>query len=225
VRAIQLQYLAHSAFKLTTRAGLRVVIDPWRNPSAGRWFLREFPPVEADLVLVTHDHFDHDAVDRITGLPTVARHAIELKTEDLRVTGYADWHVPGHSSAGLRNVIFVLESGGVRVCHPGDTRFPPPPEIVDAIGAVDLLVVPVDDSCHLLSYEEVDGFIELFEPQVVIPVHYLIPGVTAPESTLESPDGWLAYHAKVRRDVAAIAIEPGTLPEEREIWVMRAELD
>ena len=127
-------------------------------------------------MIMTHDHFDHDAIHRITGLPTVVRHAVEMRLQDLLVTGYADWHVPGHSSAGLANVIFVLESGGVRVCHLGDNRWPPPEEIVEAIGEVDVIIVPVDDSCHLLSYEEVDAFIDLFAPRIVIPVHYFIPG-------------------------------------------------
>ena len=222
---MNLQYLAHSAFVLTTSAGLRIVVDPWRNPDRDLWFVREFPLTRADLVIVTHDHFDHDAVHRITGLPTVLRHAVELELGDLKVSGYADWHVPGHSSAGLANVIFVLESGGVRVCHLGDNRFPPPPEIVAAIGTVEVLIVPVDDSCHLLSYEEVDGFIELFDPRVVIPVHYLIPGVTALESTLEAPGEWLTRHANVRRfEAGMIELEPGTMPAERELWLLEPDL-
>lgn len=223
--AIELQYLAHSAFKLTTPAGLRVVIDPWRNPERGRWFVRTFPATEANLVVITHDHFDHDAVDRITGLPTVVRHAVDMTMDDLRITGYADWHVAGHSSAGLANVIFLLETSGVRVCHLGDNRFPPPAEIVNAIGDVDLLIVPVDDSRHLLRYEETDGFIALFRPRAVIPVHYLISGVTAPESTLEPPHGWLARHENIREIRGPVTLSPDRLPGETEIWLMAPELD
>lgn len=226
---MKLQYRAHSAFLLTTDAGLRVVIDPWRNPDNGRWFVRDFPLTEADLLVVTHDHFDHDAVHRITGLPTIVRHPISMEMQDLRLTGHADWHVPGHSSAGLSNVIFVMESGPkgapVRICHLADNRFPPPPEIVEAIGRVDLLIVPVDDSCHLLSYDEVDGFIDLFQPRAVLPVHYLIPGITAPESTLEPPDGWLARHENVRKIAGTVTLSPDTLPGETEIWLMTPELD
>ncbi len=144
---------------------------------------------------------------------------------DLRLTGYGDWHVPGHSSAGLANVIFVLESGGVRVCHLGDNRWPPPTEFVAAIGAVDLLIVPVDDSCHLLGYDEVDAFIELFKPRVVIPVHYFIPQITAPESTLEPPDGWLTRHEQVRHVEGAVQLGADKLPETTEIWLMTPELD
>ncbi|CAN5795007.1 MBL fold metallo-hydrolase [soil metagenome] len=174
---------------------------------------------------MTHDHFDHDAVYRVTGLPTVVRHAIKLEMRDLRLTGYADWHVPGHSSAGLVNMIFVLESGGVRVCHLGDNRYPPPAEIVNAIGHVDVLTVPADDSCHLLNYDEVDGFIETFNPRVTIPVHYFVPGVTAAESTLEPPDGWLERHNNAERVAGTVRLDAATLPNEPEIWLMRAELD
>ena len=225
MREIQLQYLAHSAFRLTTNAGLRIVIDPWRNPDRGRWFVREFPLTEADLAIVTHDHFDHDAVDRVTGLPTILRHAGRFEMADLRVTGFADWHVPGHSSAGLRNVMFVLESDGLRFCHLGDNRWPPPGEIVDAIGNVDVLIVPVDDSCHLLDFDEVDGFIEQFSPSITIPVHYFIPGVTAPESTLELPDNWLARQSNVQRTSQTVQLDPATLPASPEVWLPVAKLE
>ena len=187
--------------------------------------MREFPLTEADLVIVTHAHFDHDAVHRITGLPSLVRHPVVMEVQDLRLTGYGDWHVAGHSSAGLANVIFVLEAGGVRICHLGDNRYPPPSEIVEAIGGVDVLIVPADDSGHLLSYDETDGFIERFKPRAAIPVHYLIPGVTAPESTLGPPVGWLARHDNVRHLTGPAQLAPDTLPGESEIWLMNAELD
>jgi len=47
-------------------------------------------------------------------------------------------------------------------------------------------MVPVDASHHRLTFREVDAVFELLNPGVVIPMHYLIPGLTDPDSTLET---------------------------------------
>ncbi len=175
--------------------------------------------------MVTHDHFDHDAVWRAGGLPTVVRHPVGLDYRDLRLTGFADWHVAGHSGQSLANIIFMLESGGVRVCHLGDNRFPPPTEIVDQIGRVDVLIVPADDSCHLLNYDEVDGFIDLFKPRIAIPAHYLIPGITGPESTLSAAGLVMTRHENVQRIAGVVELNPDRLPDRSEIWLMDADVN
>lgn len=222
---MRLTYLGHSAFTLRTAAGVRLMIDPYRNPRGRRWFLRECPAAEVDLLGITHDHFDHDATSAAIGQPSILRHPVELRYRDLLLTGYQDWHVPGHSSAHMTNTIFIVESSGVRVCHLGDNRFPPSAEISDAIGDVDVLIVPVDDSCHLLEYDDVDAFIELFRPRIVVPVHYLIPGLTDPASTLLPIDGWLERHARVRHLAAGpMWLVVDELPKPREIWVLSPDL-
>lgn len=222
---MRLTYFGHSAFTLQTAADVRLMIDPYRNPQGRRWFSRDCPVAEVELLVITHDHFDHDAISAALGQPSILRHPVELRYRDLILTGYQDWHVSGHSSAHLTNTIFVIESGGVRVCHLGDNRFPPPAKISDAIGDVDVLIVPVDDSCHLLEYDDVDAFIDLFRPRVVIPVHYLIADLTDPDSTLLPIDGWLERHERVRHLAAGpVWLAADELPHEREIWVFSPEL-
>ena len=82
----------------------------------------------------------------------------------------------------------------------GDNRCGIAPEALDAIGRVDVFMVNVDDSCHL---KEVQRVIQQLEPRIVVPMHYLTPGLTNPESTLESIQGWLKGRPNVRE------IEPG----------------
>ena len=68
---VKIEFYGHDAFKITSPDGLTVLTDPWRNDPSGqypKWFLNEFPAVQVDIVLSTHAHFDHDAVERPKGV-------------------------------------------------------------------------------------------------------------------------------------------------------------
>jgi hypothetical protein len=64
---VKIEFYGQDAFKITSPVGLTVLTDPWRNDPTGlypKWLLNEFPAIRVDLVLSTHAHFDHDAVER-----------------------------------------------------------------------------------------------------------------------------------------------------------------
>ncbi len=73
---VKIEFYGHDAFKVTSPVGLTVLTDPWRNDSTGvypKWFLSDFPAIRVDIVLSTHAHFDHDAVDCPQGLMVLER--------------------------------------------------------------------------------------------------------------------------------------------------------
>lgn len=73
---VKVEFYGHDAFKITSPAGLTILADPWRNDPTGlypKWFLNEFPALRVDIVLSTHAHFDHDAVERPNGLVVLER--------------------------------------------------------------------------------------------------------------------------------------------------------
>jgi Beta-lactamase superfamily domain len=75
--------------------GLTVLTDPWRNDSTGaypKWFLNDFPALRVDIVISTHAHFDHDAVERPNGLMVLERLVGQFKLGDIEITGLADKH-------------------------------------------------------------------------------------------------------------------------------------
>ena len=217
---VELTYFGHSSFLWTTPDGTRVVIDPFANthPHGWQWFLRSFPHVEADIVLVTHEHFDHDNPDLVSGDPEIVRSAADVANLPIDIAGFEDRHA---TPDDITNTIFVVDAAGVRFCHLGDNRPDVPPETVEAIGRVDVLIVPVDDSSHLLRFWEVRQLIETFRPRIVLPVHYLVPGLTDPGSTLLPVDTWLRTQDRVRRlGRSTVRLDPDSLPPEREVWVL-----
>lgn len=230
---LRLEYLGHAAFRWTTQSGARILIDPFGDPyeprpapsygtpSGSRWFLHPFPAVEADVLLVTHPHFDHDAVHRVAGTPSIIRGPMSLTGPDYSVTGYLGQHAgPYGQEFGKRNIVYVIDAGGIRLCHVGDNQAELPAEVLVHAGSIDLLMLPVDDGCHLLTFDEVAQVIETLAPRVVVPVHYHIDTITDHASTLGPIDAWLSSIGTVRRWAGtAHQVSSAALPEAREVWV------
>ena len=138
----------------------------------------------------------------------------------MSVKGIVDVHSGGSGLRGMKNVMFLLETGGLRFLHIGDNRADWPEEVNQAVGKVDVLLVTVDDTCHLLTYAEVDSVIERVNPRIVIPMHYRIPSLMPESCGLKPPDQWLATQSSVKQLKGhSAAISREELPASAQVWV------
>ena len=219
---MKLTYFGHCAFRWETPGGVTVMADPYRNQAGRYWFSRLFPDVHCDLGLISHAHFDHDAAERLPESASVLRMPGELAVSDLNIRGIGDFHSGPSRLSDFPNVMFRLEVGGISFLHIGDNRADWPAEVARAVGEVDVLMVTVDDSVHLLTYDEVDGLVNRLQPRVVIPMHYAIPGITSSECELLPPERWLDRQQTVRRlesRHADFSVE--SLPASTEVWLFQ----
>jgi len=215
---VKVEFYGHDAFKITSPAGLTILTDPWRNDASGlypKWFLSEFPPVRVDIVLSTHAHFDHDAVERPNSLVVLERLVGQFRLGDVAITGLADKHqcqstpedkdpanaCPPNNILAMDNAIQIVATGGLRIAVWGDNRGVPDPALERYLKNVDVLILPVDT---VLSRPEVDAIVKKYDPKAIIPAHYFVEGLTTAESGVESADSWVNdqeknRHADVRR--------------------------
>jgi L-ascorbate metabolism protein UlaG (beta-lactamase superfamily) len=222
---VKIEFYGHDAFKITSPVGLTVLTDPWRNDSTGlypKWFLNEFPAIRVDIVLSTHSHFDHDAVERPNGLMVLERLVGQFKLGDIEITGLADKHkcepappddsgsasAPRHGETcppsnviAFDNAIQIIKTGGLRIAIWGDNRAAPSPFLDHYLKNVDVLILPIES---ILTRVEVDAIVGKYDPKTVIPAHYFLTGLTTDVSGLESADEWVndqekEHHADVRR--------------------------
>jgi L-ascorbate metabolism protein UlaG (beta-lactamase superfamily) len=212
---VRIEFYGHDAFKITSPAGLTVLTDPWRNDPTGvypKWFAREFPAIPVDIVLSTHAHFDHDAVERPKGRMVLERLVGRFQLGDIEITGLAD----KHNEMDFDNSIEVIETGGLRIAVWGDNRAAPDPFVDHYLKNVDVLFLPVDT---VLTRAEADAIVEKYKPKAVIPCHYAVAGLTTGVSGLAPADGWVnyrekAHHADVRRLASAdLTLHAGELKE------------
>ena len=219
---VQLTYFGHCAFRWETPGGVTVVADPYRNAADRYWFTRLFPEIRCDLGLITHAHFDHDAVERLPEAASILRMPGEFAAGGLRIRGIQDLHSGASRLRDFPNVMFRLESNGVRFLHIGDNRADWPEDVAQAVGDIDVLLVTVDDSNHLLTYEQVDSLVQRLQPSIVIPMHYAIPGLHSSECELLPPDGWLKRQPAMRRlETDRFEFTKRNLPAQTEVWLFQ----
>ena len=212
---VTLDYFGHCAFRLTSPRGVTVMFDPWRNDPSGYWgvwYPKEFPKTKVDIGLSTHAHFDHDAVDRLDALMLLDRMAGEYRFSDVKITGIADKHAcsapgwyqwtdaikefgqspcPPNNPHHMDMIMYLVETGGMRIAMWGDNRHNPSPSALAMLGDIDVLTLPVDGSQHILSYAQGDALVRQLKPKVVIPTHYLCEGVSITLTTLQTADEWV----------------------------------
>ena len=219
---MQLTYFGHCAFRWQTTGGVTVVADPYRNAADRYWFTRLFPELRCDLGLITHAHFDHDAIDRLPEAASILRTPGDFSTGDLRIRGVADFHSGASRLSDFPNVMFRLESGGVRYLHIGDNRVEWPDHVAKAVGEIDVLMVTVDDSNHLLTHDQVNTLVQRLQPRIVIPMHYAIPGLHSTECELLTPEDWLFRQKTVRRlETDRVECTLSKLPTQTEVWLFQ----
>ena len=220
-----LTYMGHMSFLWHTASGRRVLIDPFQQPDRGSWFVIEYPVTDVDAVLVTHDHFDHNAIDRVSHNARRITEPGEYDLTGVRILGLQDQHNASRSAIVMRNVIYMIEIGGIRFCHIGDNRADSPAETLTQIGEVAVLSLPVDDSVHLHTFEQTAQVIASIDPLIVIPSHYHNEGVTDVASTLLTVTRWLSEQKHVRMvGNSTVQLDRDALPTKREIWVFEAAL-
>jgi L-ascorbate metabolism protein UlaG (beta-lactamase superfamily) len=201
---MRVQWYGQSAFALVG-PDASVFIDPFGDMSglAGRGIQFEYPPIEdaeADLLLVTHEHGDHNAVEVIGGQPLVIRStAGRLESPIGDVIAMASEHDSQAGTARGPNTIFVFALDGLRVAHFGDfgqARLRD--EQADAIGPLDLAILPVGGG-PTIDAAGAKEIVDRLSPRWVVPMHYRTPRI----SFLEPADEFVGQFSDVHRSPAA----------------------
>ncbi len=180
---MRVEWHGQSAFTLSGEEGT-VVIDPFGDVGSlsSRGIAWEYPEISidgADLVLVTHEHMDHNAVEVVGGEPEVLRSTAGTHASPVgEVVGVASEHDEAAGTERGPNTIFVFTLDGVRVAHFGDFGQPAlRPEQREAIGDdVDLLFLPVGDG-PTIGGEAAARIVEELSPKWVVPMHYRTPKI------------------------------------------------
>jgi L-ascorbate metabolism protein UlaG (beta-lactamase superfamily) len=227
-------FYGNMAFKIISPRGVEVFIDPWRNDVTGMypyWYEMQMPMVKTDIGLVTHAHFDHDAIDRLEASMIFDRMAGTYELGDVKITGIAEKHVcetqgkypyralvkqlidkdpcPPNETMQWNNSLYVIETGGLRILHWGDNRQNPPDYIWDQIGKIDVAILAVSDDGHILSQKWADIVMDRMDAKVVIPSHYYVKGINIPNHYgLESAETWTKKHEHTMLDNHTIALSP-----------------
>lgn len=209
-----IRWHGHSCFEIGEEDAITIVTDPHDGRSIGI----KPPVVAADIVLMSHDHFDHNCDRIVQGLDKkvvtkVGSHHIK----GIPILGVGSYHDEVEGKKRGENVIFRFELGELRFCHLGDLGQMLEDAQVSKLGHVDILFIPVGGT-FTLDAAAAWKVIGAVKPRVIVPMHFRTGGLSLSIAPVE---GFLekADPAMVIRVGNEIELTAEDMPDDQEIWV------
>ena len=147
-----------------------IVIDPFDEATG-----LKLPNLSADILLVSHQHHDHNNVKDIKGEPFVIQGPGEYEVKGVFVQGISSFHDDKEGAERGVNTIYVIEAEEIRFCHLGDLgQKQLTDEQLEKIDRVDVLMIPVGGG-YTIDSSAAQKIISEIEPKIIIPMHYNLP--------------------------------------------------
>lgn len=177
---LNITWHGHACFELSTEE-YNIVFDPYE-----RGYIRglKLPELRADMVISSHSHRDHYAPDAV---------ALTGNEPDVTLFQFPCFHDEENGKLRGKNLISVVEAEGLRVCHMGDIGHMLSEEQLNALGEVDVLMIPVG-GYYTVDSAAAKALCDAIKPKTVIPMHYRNgdKGI----KTISPVDDFLALFAK-----------------------------
>jgi L-ascorbate metabolism protein UlaG (beta-lactamase superfamily) len=177
--SVMITWFGHSMFLLEDDRE-KLLFDPFHADMVG-YGRRE---VEADVVMVSHGHGDHNNVDMVRGRPAIINKPGAYQQDNYDITGRQTYHDEnGGSQRGL-NIVFNVTMKGITFEHLGDLGHVPEGELADELSNPDVLFVPVG-GVFTIDADTAAEVVRKLNPRVAIPMHYGTPAGKIPLGTEE----------------------------------------
>ncbi len=221
---MKLKFYGHAAFLLTSDEGQRIMIDPYESGGFGGQLNYGKIQDEADVVLTSHEHPDHNYTKSLPGSPHVVKGAGSVTAKGITFKGIATYHDPSKGSQRGMNTAFAFLMDGVRICHLGDLGHILTEKELAEIGPVDILMIPVG-GFYTIDPKEATRIVEQISPKVVIPMHFKTDKLGAEKYPLSKVEAFLEGKSSVKRAGSSeVTFEKGSLPRQTEILVLESAL-
>ncbi len=210
---MEISWLGHSCFRLRGREAA-IVVDPC-SKSTGY----SIGKPTANIVTVSHDHPGHNNVAAVAGSPRVVEGPGEFEIAGVLITGIRTYHDQDNGAKLGKNVAYVLELEGLRVCHLGDLGHVPSPEQVEAMSGVDILLAPVGGGSTIGATAAAET-VSLLEPKLVIPMHYQTAASKAELDPLDRFLKEIGAPSALEDRQPKLSVTQSTLPQETKVQVL-----
>lgn len=155
---MKIQWLGHSSFRLEESTGASIITDPYEG---------DFPNVSADAVTISHLHSGHNNAKAVSGNPTILNRIGAFEIPGIHITSA----MSSHGGSQGNNIIYMFRIDGVKICHLGDIGEKCNVNLMEVIGEVDVLLIPVGGK-YTIDAEQAKDYIDNLMPDIVIPMHF-----------------------------------------------------
>lgn len=184
IKYMQITWYGQSCFQISSSQGknnhVSMVIDPFDEATG-----LKLPKLEADILLVTHQHHDHNNIKAVGGNPFVIEGPGEYEIKEIFTQGIPSFHDSSFGKERGLNTIYTIDAEDIRLCHLGDLgQKELTSEQIDQIGDIDILMIPIGGNYTIGSKDAVKIMSQI-EPSIVIPMHYAVPKLKIKLEALE----------------------------------------
>lgn len=209
---MEITWYGLSCFRLTERKHATVVTDPY-NGKLGLPGLK----VKADVVTVSHDAQGHNYGAAVSGAQHNLNGPGEYEIGNVFITGI----VTKSAARANNNVIFLFDYDGLKVAHLGDLDKVPAQTEIEALEEVNILLLPVGGG-NSLTAAQASELVSMLEPNIVIPMHYKLPGL---KLELDELDRFLKEMGVTEpTEESSLKISLSNLPEETETVILTPKI-
>ncbi len=212
---MEIIWFGHSCFRLTERNMATVVTDPFDHKTIGYFPLK----LKADIVTVSHEASGHNNTGAVKGTSHVITGPGEFEIGGVFITGVqTDGGGTGKKAKEqVRNTLYVFDYDGLTVAHLGDLKQVPSQTEIEALGTVNVALVPVGGGGGLNAAKAAE-VISLLEPNIVVPMHYSTPDV---KISLDSLNKFMKEMGLSKPEPQpSLKISRTSLPEETHVVVL-----
>lgn len=164
---MKIQWLGHSAFRLTESTGSSIITDPFKASAVGY----AMAYASADAVTSSHAHSDHNNFEGVKGSPVIINSTGVFDAGGISVHGLSTSHDDSDGALRGKNIVYKFRLDGVHVCHLGDIGEPCSPELTEQLLPVNILLIPVGGN-YTIDAEQAKEYVDNIMPDVVIPMHF-----------------------------------------------------
>ncbi len=212
---MDITFLGPASFRLKGKTA-SLVTDPFDPQMVGL----KFPKVSADIVTVSHEHKDHNQVELVRDVKKAVSGPGEYEINEVSIIGLSSYHDDKKGKLRGKNTIYVIEMDGLRIVHLGDLGHKLSEKVLEQIGDVDILMIPVGGE-YTLGPAEAAEVVRSIEPKIVIPMHYQRPSLN-PETfgKLAPVDSFLTQMGLPTERTNKLSIKAETIGEEQKVVIL-----
>lgn len=189
------------------------MIDPFEEKTG-----LKVPSFSADILLITHDHYDHNNASAVKGNPFLINGPGEYEVKGVFIQGIPSFHDDVQGKERGANTVYVIETENMRFCHMGDFgQNQLTDEQLEQIGKVDILMVPVGGN-YTINSSEAQKVVGQIEPKIVIPMHYQLPKLSIDLDGVEKFLKAMGKNSIEPQD--KLTIKNSALPKEKETEIV-----
>lgn len=218
---MKIKWYGHAAFLITTAKGVRIIIDPYQSGAFGGALSYGRITDEADIVLSSHDHDDHNYTKDIKGKFSFINKQGVYEEKGVKIRAIPTFHDPSMGRERGNNLIFLVYADDMTLAHAGDLGHTLDEAVIRELGKIDILLIPIG-GFYTIDTREAEKVIEDLKPLVAIPMHFKTGKCDFPISTVEEfIKGKPGVNETGKTEVE---FTRSTLPTREEIVVMRHAL-